>query len=61
MITEEVEAKMRKHAQVNGPLMRLFNERFKGESEDDPYFLYACEQVGIISQKIWDLINGMLL
>jgi hypothetical protein len=61
MITEEVEAKIRKHAEVNGPLMQLFNERFKSANEDDPSFLYTCEQIGIISQEIWDLINSELL
>jgi hypothetical protein len=44
-------------AEVNGPLIRLFNERWNSHEEKDEDYLDALNRVQIITQEIIDLIK----
>jgi hypothetical protein len=48
-------------AVVNGPLMRLLNERWPAHDAADKRYLEAVERVQKITQEVLNLITGGLL
>jgi hypothetical protein len=50
-----------RHAKVNGPLMRLFNERRAAVNTEDETFKEAADRVQAVSQELLYLISEGLL
>jgi hypothetical protein len=52
---------LERHAAVNGPLLRLLNERWPAPDKTDKRYLEAVERVQKITQEVLNLITGGLL
>jgi hypothetical protein len=52
---------LERHAKVNGPLMRLFNERWAAVNTKDKTFQEAADRVQAVSQELLYLITAGLL
>jgi hypothetical protein len=61
MVDFEAMKVLERHAAVNGPLMRLLNERWPTRDEANKQYLEAVERVQKITQEVLDLIAGGLL
>jgi hypothetical protein len=61
MIDSEKMKILIRHAKVNGPLMRLFNERWAFAGAEDEAFKESAGRVQAVSQELLDLITAGLL
>jgi hypothetical protein len=52
---------VKRHARVNSPLIKLFNERWAGRNMEDETYLKAAGRVQALSQELLDLIIAGLL
>jgi hypothetical protein len=53
--------KMEKLGKVNGPLIQMFNERWRSADEQDENYQYAANRIQEITQTVLDLITAGLL